>query len=73
MHRPRLEDDTEVGVEGLRYDEAFVLQAILAQRRKSIEAMEATARMPRAGGLLAAFDARLPFELTAGSGPSARP
>ena len=66
VHRPRLEDDTEVGVERLRYDEAFVLQAILAQRRKSIEAMEATARMPRPGGLLAAFDARLPFELTAG-------
>ncbi|HEY8306973.1 MAG TPA: ATP-dependent DNA helicase RecG [Lapillicoccus sp.] len=66
VHRPRLEDDTEVGVERLRYDEAFVLQAILAQRRKSIEAMEATARMPRAGGLLASFDARLPFELTAG-------
>ncbi len=66
VHRPRLEDDTEAGVDRLRYDEAFVLQAILAQRRKSIEAMEATARMPRAGGLLAAFDARLPFELTAG-------
>ncbi len=66
VHRPRLEDDTEEGVDRLRYDEAFVLQAILAQRRKSIEAMEATARMPRPGGLLAAFDARLPFELTAG-------
>ena len=66
VHRPRLEDDTEVAVDRLRYDEAFVLQAILAQRRKSIEAMEATARMPRPGGLLAAFDARLPFELTAG-------
>ena len=55
-----------MGVDRLRYDEAFVLQAILAQRRKSIEAMEATARPPRPGGLLAAFDARLPFELTAG-------
>jgi ATP-dependent DNA helicase RecG len=66
VHRPRIEDDTEVGVDRLRYDEAFVLQAILAQRRKSIEAMEATARLPRPGGLLAAFDARLPFELTAG-------
>jgi ATP-dependent DNA helicase RecG len=66
VHRPRLDEDPERGVDRLRYDEAFVLQAILAQRRKSIEAMEATARMPRAGGLLAAFDARLPFELTAG-------
>ncbi len=66
MHRPRIEDDTEAGVDRLRYDEAFVLQAILAQRRKSVEAMEATARLPRPGGLLEAFDARLPFELTAG-------
>jgi ATP-dependent DNA helicase RecG len=66
VHRPRLEDDPERGVDRLRYDEAFVLQAILAQRRKSIEAMEATARMPRPDGLLAAFDALLPFELTAG-------
>jgi ATP-dependent DNA helicase RecG len=66
VHRPRLTDDPEVGVDRLRYDEAFVLQAILAQRRKSIEAMEATARVPRPGGLLAAFDARLPFTLTAG-------
>ena len=66
VHRPRIEDDTEAGVDRLRYDEAFVLQAILAQRRKSVEAMEATARLPRPGGLLEAFDARLPFELTAG-------
>ena len=66
VHRPRLTDDTEVGVDRLRYDEAFVLQAILAQRRKSIEAMEATARVARPGGLLAAFDERLPFTLTAG-------
>jgi ATP-dependent DNA helicase RecG len=66
VHRPRLDDDTEVGVDRLRYDEAFVLQAILAQRRKSIEAMEATARVPRPGGLLEAFDARLPFTLTNG-------
>ncbi len=66
VHRPRLEDDPQEGIDRLRYDEAFVLQAILAQRRASIEALEATARVPRPGGLLAAFDARLPFELTAG-------
>jgi len=66
VHRPRLEDHPEEGVDRLRYDEAFVLQAILAQRRASIEALEATARVPRPGGLLAAFDERLPFVLTAG-------
>ncbi|MEP6631078.1 MAG: ATP-dependent DNA helicase RecG [Lapillicoccus sp.] len=66
VHRPRLADDPDEGVDRLRYDEAFVLQAILAQRRASIEALEATARVPRPGGLLTAFDERLPFELTAG-------
>jgi ATP-dependent DNA helicase RecG len=66
VHSPRVEEDPDVGVDRLRYDEAFVLQAILAQRRRSVEAMEATARLARPDGLLAAFDARLPFELTAG-------
>ena len=66
IHRPRLEDDPGLGMRRLRYDEAFVLQAILAQRRRAVESLEATARLPRDGGLLAAFDARLPFELTGG-------
>ena len=66
IHRPHLEDDPGIGLARLRYDEAFVLQAILAQRRKAVESTEATARVPRPGGLLSAFDARLPFELTKG-------
>jgi ATP-dependent DNA helicase RecG len=66
IHRPRLDDDPGLGLSRLRYDEAFVLQAILAQRRKAVESMPATARVPRPGGLLAAFDSRLPFELTQG-------
>jgi ATP-dependent DNA helicase RecG len=50
----------------LRYDEAFLLQVVLAQRR-ALAAMEPTTpRTPRDDGLLAAFDARLPFTLTAG-------
>jgi ATP-dependent DNA helicase RecG len=50
----------------LRYDEAFLLQVVLAQRR-ALAAMEPTTpRAPRGDGLLAAFDARLPFTLTAG-------
>jgi len=66
IHRPHLDDDPGIGLGRLRYDEAFVLQAILAQRRKAVESTEATARVPRPGGLLSAFDARLPFELTKG-------
>ncbi|TQM62541.1 ATP-dependent DNA helicase RecG [Humibacillus xanthopallidus] len=66
VHRPRVDDQPSRGLERLKYDEAFVLQTILAQRRKAAETELATPRHPRPGGLLADFDARLPFELTAG-------
>ena len=66
VHRPLLTEDASRGLHRLKYDEAFVLQTILAQRRRAAEAELATPRRPRPGGLLAAFDAHLPFELTAG-------
>ncbi|EWT00153.1 ATP-dependent DNA helicase RecG [Intrasporangium oryzae NRRL B-24470] len=66
VHRPRVDEEPGRGLTRLKYDEAFVLQTILAQRRSATEAELATPRLPRPGGLLAAFDARLPFELTAG-------
>jgi ATP-dependent DNA helicase RecG len=66
VHRPGVDEQPSRGLERLKYDEAFVLQTILAQRRKAAEAELATPRHPRPGGLLADFDARLPFELTAG-------
>ena len=66
VHRPRVDDQPSRGLDRLKYDEAFVLQTILAQRRKVAESELATPRPPRPGGLLADFDARLPFELTAG-------
>jgi len=50
----------------LKWDEALVLQITLAQRRRLQAADPATPRAGRPDGLLAAFDARLPFELTAG-------
>ncbi|MEP7332413.1 MAG: DEAD/DEAH box helicase, partial [Terracoccus sp.] len=66
VHRPGLTDDPQRGMRRLKFDEAFVLQTILAQRRRAAEGQLATPRLPRPGGLLSAFDARLPFELTAG-------
>ena len=50
----------------LKWDEAFALQLVLAQRRRAAAANPAAPRPRRAGGLLDAFDAALPFELTAG-------
>jgi ATP-dependent DNA helicase RecG len=66
IHRPRSLDDVEAARERLRWDEAFVLQVVLAQRRLGESSLPAVPRVPASGGLLDAFDARLPFELTEG-------
>ena len=50
----------------LAWDEALGVQLALAQRRWLAGANPATPRLPKAGGLLDAFDAALPFQLTAG-------
>jgi ATP-dependent DNA helicase RecG len=66
IHGPADWPEVERARARLRYDEAFLLQVVLAQRR-ALAAMEPTTpRTPRDDGLLAAFDATLPFTLTAG-------
>jgi ATP-dependent DNA helicase RecG len=49
-----------------RFEEALVTQLVLARRRRAQRALGARARTGGQGGLLAAFDARLPFDLTRG-------
>ncbi|GAA2820908.1 ATP-dependent DNA helicase RecG [Kitasatospora paracochleata] len=66
IHRPRNHAERERAQARLRWDEAFVLQVALAQRRAADSALPAKPRTPRSGGLLDAFDARLPFTLTEG-------
>ncbi|MFJ6385009.1 ATP-dependent DNA helicase RecG [Kitasatospora sp. NPDC092039] len=66
IHRPRGHADRERAQSRLRWDEAFVLQVALAQRRAADSALPAKPRRAREGGLLDAFDARLPFTLTEG-------
>jgi ATP-dependent DNA helicase RecG len=66
IHRPTDDAERRRAEKRLKWDEAFVLQAVLAQRRRAAAALPATARPPRARGLAGAFDARLPFALTAG-------
>src|SRR6266516_6249139 len=66
IHRPADMAEADRARVRLKWDEAFVLQAVLAQRRRAAAALPATARPGRAGGLLDAFDARLPFSLTKG-------
>ena len=66
IHRPDDLAEADRARTRLKWDEALMLQAVLAQRRRAAAAQPATARPPRAGGLLDAFDARLPFSLTGG-------
>jgi ATP-dependent DNA helicase RecG len=66
IHRPASREDVERARHRLRFEEAFVLQVELARRRESAAALPAVPRKAAAGGLLDAFDERLPFRLTAG-------
>ena len=66
IHTPDSWAEVEQARRRLRYEEAFVLQTTLAQRRRAAAADSTRARAGRPGGLRAAFDDRLPFELTAG-------
>src|SRR6266700_60335 len=66
IHRPLDQADLARAKERLKWDEAFTLQAALAQRRLAAAAMPAMPRPPAAGGIADEFDTRLPFTLTAG-------
>ncbi|WP_110181747.1 ATP-dependent DNA helicase RecG [Nocardioides solisilvae] len=66
IHGP--DDQRQLGAarKRFRFHEALVLQLVLARRRAAQRAVGTQARDGGGGRLLAAFDARLPFELTAG-------
>jgi ATP-dependent DNA helicase RecG len=66
IHRPLDWADRRRAVERLKWDEAFMLQAALAQRRMAAAALPAMPRPHVEAGLADEFDARLPFTLTAG-------
>ncbi|MGW0315011.1 ATP-dependent DNA helicase RecG [Streptomyces flavidovirens] len=66
VHRPRTKADIAEARDRLKWDEAFVLQVALARRRFADTQLPAIARRPVPGGLLDAFDAKLPFTLTDG-------
>jgi ATP-dependent DNA helicase RecG len=66
LHRPDSWAEKGAAEKRLRFDEAFVTQTVLAQRRRALLALDTEPRTGRDGGLLDRFDERLPFELTAG-------
>lgn len=65
-HQPETRDQAEAAIDRLRFDEAISLQLVMARRRARAAADAAPALAGRPGGLLDQFDARLPYQLTAG-------
>ena len=66
VHQPETEAEQRKARWRLKFQEAFVIQAALAQRRMAEDAVRAVPRRAAEDGLVAAFRERLPFELTAG-------
>jgi ATP-dependent DNA helicase RecG len=66
VHRPADLAAWRAAKHRLAWDEALALQLALAQRRAAAAANPAVPRPLRGDGLLAEFDARLPFTLTSG-------
>ncbi len=66
MHEPEDHEQWYAARRRLAWDEALGVQLALAQRRWLAGANPAVPRPAKSGGLLDAFDAALPFTLTAG-------
>ena len=66
VHTPSGRPEVGAARKRLTWDEAFVLQVVLAQRRAQAAGLAGTPRAGRPGGLVEAFEAALPFALTAG-------
>ena len=64
IHRPENDHQWQTARDTLRFHEAFLLQSTLLKRRSENATITTTPRV--AGELLAGFDAKLPFKLTAG-------
>ncbi len=66
IHQPVDDEDRFKAAKRLKWDEAFMLQVVLAQRRRVSTEFIALPRAQVADGLRAEFDRCLPFELTGG-------
>ncbi|SNS30206.1 ATP-dependent DNA helicase RecG [Rhodococcoides kyotonense] len=66
IHFPETADEKDQARERLKFDEALAVQLVLAARRQDVQARTAEPCPPRADGIAAEFERRLPFTLTAG-------
>ena len=64
VHQPAEDRDWQRARDTLRFIEALVLQAALLERRAEARSHRATSRPAKLDGMLARFDAALPFSLT---------
>ena len=66
LHTPADLDHADAARERLTFDEAFLLQLMLVLRKAQLRKLDSVSRKTKRGGILEAFDAALPFELTGG-------
>ena len=66
VHQPQTRDEAADGLGRLKFDEAFAIGLTMAHRRAEARKHPSVPRPRRSGGILDAFDARLPYTLTEG-------
>jgi len=66
IHRPESREEADQARARLTFDEALLLQLLLAKRRIDLRALASTPRLAKRGGLLAAFEEQLPWSYTTG-------
>lgn len=66
IHNPVDLDSAELSKARLTFDEAFLLQLLLLERRAELRALKTVARPVKLGGILETFDKSLPWKLTPG-------
>ena len=66
IHNPADLDSAEKSRARITFDEALLMQLLLLERRAELRALKAVARLPKSSGILAAFGASLPWQLTSG-------
>ena len=66
IHNPVDLDSAEKSRARITFDEALLMQLLLLERRAELRALKAVSRLPKSSGILTAFDASLPWQLTPG-------
>ena len=66
IHNPVDLDSADKSRARITFDEALLMQLLLLERRAELRALKAIARRPKSSGILTAFDASLPWQLTPG-------